>query len=313
MSGKARTMRRVAPFTPRSACAREPAPRPDVEDDVLQAATDKVRRAIASEIVAIFNDVDRGEKPVRRRPDGLFGPESIAWRVHGDVTTMMIGGVTGLLLQMLHPAVLAGVWDHSNFRSDMQGRLRRTARFIALTTYGGREEAEEAIARVRAVHAGIEGQLPDGRPYRADDPALLAWVHVTEVTSFLAAWMRYAEPSMSCARQDRYFAEVAEVARALGADPVPRDRASAERLIEDMKGELRVDARTREVAELLLSQRADKPVTEPLLRLTLQAGVDLLPDWARQLHGLKAPGPMRHAVRAGAFGLARTLRWVFAG
>ena len=83
---------------------------------------------------------------------------------------MMVGGVAGLLLQMLHPAVLAGVWDHSNFRADMHGRLRRTARFIALTTYGGQAEAEAAIARVRGIHDHVRGTLPNGRAYAANDP-----------------------------------------------------------------------------------------------------------------------------------------------
>jgi uncharacterized protein (DUF2236 family) len=271
-----------------------------------------VRRAIARESVALFNDTAHGEKPVIRHSDGLFGPESVAWRVHGDVTTMMIGGVAGLLLQMLHPAVLAGVWDHSNFRGDMQGRLRRTARFIALTTYGSRSEAEAAIERVRAIHATVAGRLSDGSSYSADDPALLAWVHVTEVTSFLAAWIRYAEPRMPRAHQDRYFAEVAQIALALGADPVPRDRAGAERLIGEMRRHLRADARTREVAQLVLAQHADRPAVEPLLAVTLRAGIDLLPDWAQHMHGFETSPLTRHATRAAASGIARTLRWVFA-
>ncbi|HEX2941367.1 MAG TPA: oxygenase MpaB family protein, partial [Rhodopila sp.] len=93
-----------------------------------------VKQAIATQVVGLFNDRSRGERPVVRRPDGLFGPRAVAWRVHGDVTSMMVGGISALLMQMLHPSVLAGVWDHSSFRSDMQGRLRRTARFIAVTT-----------------------------------------------------------------------------------------------------------------------------------------------------------------------------------
>src|SRR3978361_1843252 len=180
-----------------------------------------IKRAIATQVVALFNDRARGERPVRRRPDGLFGPGAGGWRIHGDVTSMMVGGIAGLLLQMLHPAVLAGVWDHSNFRQDMHGRLRRTARFIATTTYGARADAEATIARVRGIHDRVRGTLPDGRAYAANDPALLAWVHVTEATSFLGAWIRYGEPGMSAADQDRYFAEFAVIARALGADPVP--------------------------------------------------------------------------------------------
>jgi uncharacterized protein (DUF2236 family) len=259
----------------------------------------------------LFNDRARGETPVRRRADGLFGPGSVAWRVHGDVTSMMVGGVSGLLLQMLHPAVLAGVWDHSNFRADMHGRLRRTARFIALTTYGGRDEAQAVIARVRGIHSQVRGTLQDGTPYAANDPSLLAWVHVTETTSFLNAWRRYAEPGMSGADQDRYFAETAQVGAALGADPVPRNRADTRRLIEAMRPQMRFDGRTREVARLVLTQRPPSRVAEPLQALTLQAGVDLLPGWARHMHGLPSPVLSRPLVRAGTLGIAGTLRWAF--
>ncbi len=279
-------------------------PRPD-------SLVQPLKRAIASQVVALFNDRSRGEAPVTRRTDGLFGPRSVMWRVHGDVASMMVGGVAGLLLQMLHPAVLAGVWDHSRFRNDMQGRLRRTARFIALTTYGGRAEAEAVIARVRGIHGHVSGTLPDGTPYAANDPALLAWVNVTEATSFLQAWIRYGEPGMSGRDQDRYLAEMAEVAMALGADPVPRNRAEARRLIDATRPHLVVDDRTREVCRLVLNQKAPRPRAEPLQALTMQAGVDLLPDWARRMHGLQNPVMGRPLVRAGTLGIARTLRWAF--
>lgn len=270
-----------------------------------------VRRAIAGRVVRMFNDPEKGERPVVRRPDGLFGPGSVAWRVHGDVTGMLVGGVSGLLLQMLHPAVLAGVWDHSNFRADMHGRLRRTARFIAVTTYGGRDEAEAVIDRVRRIHAQVAGVLPDGAPYAADDPQLLAWVHVTEATSFLNGWLRYGEPGMSRADRDRYFAEMAEVGRRLGADPLPRSQAEAQALIDAMRPRLRADERTREVARLLLSREGGNPAARPFRALVLQAGVDLLPGWARRMHGLSSPLPARPLVRTGTRGVARTIRWAF--
>lgn len=270
-----------------------------------------LKTAITRRVVALFNDRARGEAPVPRRPDGLFGPRAVAWRVHGDVTSMMVGGISSLLLQMLHPAVLAGVWDHSNFREDLHGRLRRTARFIALTTYGGREEARAVIARVRGIHARVRGTLPDGTPYHANDPALLAWVHVTEATSFLNAWRRYAEPGMSGADQDRYFAEVAEVGEGLGAAPVPRDRASALRLIARYRPALRHDARMREVRDFLFRPASTDPLAAPLQRLGNQAAVDLLPDWARRMHGLANPVLGRPLLRVGTLGVAQTLRWAF--
>ncbi|WP_342240267.1 oxygenase MpaB family protein [Inquilinus sp. OTU3971] len=266
---------------------------------------------MAAQVVAMFNDRRRGERPVVRSTDGLFGPRAVAWRVHGDVTSMMVGGVAALLLQMLHPAVLAGVWDHSNYRSDMRGRLRRTARFIALTTYGGREEAQAAIARVRAIHNRVRGVLPDGSPYAASDPSLLAWVHLTETTCFLDAWIRYAEPGMSAIDQDRYFAEMAQIAKALGADPIPRSRARARQLFGTVRPQLRSDERTREVAHILLTQPAPSVLAEPLQVIAMQAAIDLLPPWARDMHGLRIPIIGRALVRAGTLGIARTLRWAF--
>lgn len=270
-----------------------------------------VKQAIASEVQAIFNDRSRGEQPVVRSADGLFGPKSIVWRVHGDVTTMMVGGITALLLQMLHPAVLAGVWDHSNFRKDMLGRLRRTARFISVTSYAGREEAEAAIAHVRGIHGRIGGTLADGTPYRANDPKLLAWVHATETVSFLDAWIRYGEPRMTMADQDRYFAEMARIAVALGADPVPTRRADMMRFIIRMRRDLAADARTSEVAALILGRHPDNRATDPLQALGFQAAIDLLPPWARRMHRLSASGLARPLVQVGTYGIARTLRWAF--
>lgn len=267
--------------------------------------------AIRRRITELFNDASKGERPILRRADALFATDSVAWRVNGDIVTMMIGGVSGLLLQMLHPAVLAGVWDHSDFRSDMHGRLRRTAKFIAVTTYDHAECGLAAIDRVRGIHDRIGGVLPDGTPYRVSDPALLAWVHVTEAISFLNAWIRYAERDMPLADQDRYFVEMAVVAERLGADPVPRDRASAEALIQSMRPALHADARTREVAQLVLSQSVGAVMTDAASAVIMQAGVDLLPHWAQRMHGLKTP-PVP-VVRAGARTLARTLGWAYDG
>jgi len=269
------------------------------------------RRALIRNVRAVFNDQSRGEKPVVRSPQSMFGPGSVIWRVHGDVVTMMVGGMSALLLQMLHPAVLGGVWDHSNFREDMLGRLRRTARFISLTTYASREEAEAAMARVRTVHAQVSGTLPDGTNYSADDPQLLAWVHVSEALSFLNARIRYAEPGMPHVDQDRYFEEMSGIALALGADPVPRSRAAAEQLVERMRPQLLCDARTREVAAIVLKQRPDNLAMAAAQRVIGQAAVDLLPDWAQEMHGLRSTFVTRPFVRTSTLAMAKTLRWAF--
>lgn len=273
-----------------------------------------LRDAIRDQIRTLMGSDEASAVDLTRPPgdDGLFGPDSASWQVHGDFTAMMIGGVSALLLQMLHPAVLAGVWDHSGFRDDMPGRLKRTARFIAATTYGSTASAEAMIARVCHVHRHIRGTLPDGTPYEADDPALLTWVHVAEARSFLAAHIRYRDPAFPGARQDRYYAEMAALARRLGATEVPETRAAVETYLRTMRGELLVDARTRDVAQVLLGQPAPNPASRPLQQILLQSGVDLLPGWARAMHGLRVPLRDKLALRAGAIGAGNVLRWAMA-
>jgi uncharacterized protein (DUF2236 family) len=214
-----------------------------------------------------------------------------------------------LLLQMLHPAALAGVWDHSDFEADMLGRLRRTARFIAVTTYAERAQGEAMIARVKAVHDRVDGTLPDGRRYSANDPATLAFVHVAGALCFLDAYIRFVAPRMSRADQDAYFAEVAGTARALGADPVPTSRREAEALLDRFRPELCSDARTRRVRDLILGAPVRHPAAAPVQALLMQAAIDLLPDDARAMHGLSRSLVTRPALNLATAGLSRTLRW----
>ncbi len=271
-----------------------------------------IRAGLAAAVRDVFNDRERGESPVVRSARGLYPPGAVIRRVHGDVTSMMVGGVAALLLQMLHPAVLAGVWDHSNFRNDMLGRLRRTARFIAVTTFGDRDAAEQAIAQVREVHKRVQGLLPDGRSYAANDPQLLAWVHVTEAVSFLDAWIRYGEPGMSRADEDRYFTEFAVIARALGADPVPATRSEAEAIIATFRPALLADQRTRAVADKVLHQPSPSSLIAPVQSLVMRAAVDLLPSWARRMHRLPSSGLATPLLRGATIGIAESLRWAFA-
>jgi len=240
---------------------------------------------------------------------GLFGPDSAAWRVHGDFTSMMIGGVSALLLQMLHPGALAGVWDFSDFRADMAGRLRRTANFVAGTTYGPTEEAEALIAHVQSIHDRVHGLLPDGTPYDANDPDLLTWVHVAEVSCFLKAWLRYRDGSFPRAEQDRYFAETAVVARRLGARDVPVTRAAVDAYLERMRPQLLYDHRTAEVAAAVLSQKPSSPAAAPFMAVVFQAAKDLLPPWAARMHGFEVAPAGAPALRLGAGVMGVMMRW----
>ena len=270
-------------------------------------ALDGMRATLAGRVRAL---VGSRQLDLVRPPgdDGLFGPASPAWRVHGDFSAMMIGGVSALLLQMLHPLALAGVWDHSDFRRDRLGRLRRTAQFIGVTTFGSTASANAAIAQVRGIHDRVHGTLPDGTRYDANDPALLTWVHVAEVDSFLRAYLRYRDGAMAGADQDLYLAQVATVAERLGADGVPRSRAEVTAYYTRVRPQLRFDHRTREVAGALLAP-GDDAATNAGMMLAAAAGVDLLPPWAAAMHG-RTPAPLaRPVIRAGAAGMGSVLRW----
>jgi len=241
---------------------------------------------------------------------GLFGPESVCWKVHADFTSMMTGGISALLLQTLHPLALAGVWDHSTFRTDILGRLRRTATFVAGTTFGNRRDALALIERVRNIHLKVAGTAPDGRPYRADDPDLLTWVHVAEVTSFLSGYLRYVNPALPGPDQDRYFEETATIARLLGARDVPATRAQIEAYLQAMRPQLHASDRTQEVLRVLKNAPTPSIVMKPASKLVFSAGVDLLPDWAQEMLGLAALAPIRRAIaRPGVSAMAPVIRW----
>lgn len=269
-----------------------------------------LRLKLVEQVRGVFNDVESGQRPVPISDDALFEKDTPIRMVHADIVGMMVGGVRGLLLQMLHQHALQGVLDHSNFRNDMHGRLRRTARFIAVTTFGHRDDAQQAIERVNAIHAKVSGILPDGNPYDASDPRTLAWVHVAESTSFLAAFLRHVRPDMPGHEQDEYFRQFAVIARALGADPVPTDRNEAETLFREFRNDLHTSPAAREIAQLVLTQRPEG--TPPGVQAMIGAeAVAMLPSFARSMLGLTRPGLLALPVRAATWGVGKTLRWAF--
>lgn len=271
---------------------------------------ERLRQEIVGRVRGVFNDLESGQQPVPPSDEALFERDTPIRMVHADIVSMMVGGIRGLLLQMLHPHALQGVLDHSNFRTDMHGRLRRTARFIAVTTFGHRDDAIAAIERVNRIHAKVSGTLPDGTPYSATDPRVLAWVHVAEATSFLAAYIRHVRPDMPGREMDEYYRQFAIIARALGADPVPTNRNEAEVLFREMRAELRPSPEAREIARLVLDQKPEGAPAAVQAVLGAEA-VALLPPFARSMLGLSAPGLAALPARAATWGMGKTMRWAF--
>lgn len=269
-----------------------------------------LRMKLVSQVRGVFHDASQGQTPTPPSDEALFARDTPIRLVHADLVGMMTGGVRALLLQMLHPHALQGVLDHSNFRADMHGRLRRTARFIAVTTFGHRDEALKAIERVNRIHAKVGGTLPDGSPYQATNPRTLAWVHVTEAQSFLAGYLRHVRPAMPPGEQDEYYRHFAVIARMLGADPVPETRAEADRIFRELRHDLATSKEAREVAQLVLSQRPPGTPRSVQTMITADA-VAMLPGWAAAMLSLQRPVLTALPARAATWGMGRTLRWAF--
>jgi uncharacterized protein (DUF2236 family) len=239
---------------------------------------------------------------------GLFGPDSVTWRVHADFPGMLSGGLCALMLQVLHPLALAGVWDHSNFRDDLVGRLRRTTAFVAGTTYASSADAEQFIARVARIHAQVRGTAADGRAYSADDPPLLTWVHVTEAYGFLHGFRHYSRLALPAGAADRYYAEVRCIAERLGARDVPASEAEVDAYFARVRSELSFEARSREVLAVLARIRLPVPAAGVSRDLFLGAGAALLPDWAQTLLGRTRWQRMQAGISAG---ILRTIAPLF--
>jgi uncharacterized protein (DUF2236 family) len=259
---------------------------------------------------------DEQPPPMALDPDDAYlPPDGVARRVHADLPAMLIGGVSALLLQALHPLAMAGVAEHSSYQEDPLGRLRRTASFVGTTTFGTVAQAEAAIAQVRRVHRRVKGIAPDGRPYSAADPELITFIHVAEVASFLTSSQRYGSRPLTPEECDEYYEQVAPVALALGASWAPRSAAEVESYLLRMRPDLYAGPQARAARDWLLRGVASRPGERAVYSLVVAAAVGVLPGWARRELGLSITGPLdlvvdTTAVTPLARGLAAALRWV---
>lgn len=267
---------------------------------------------IRATIQGQFRRTVAGDKQPERHPeradDGLFGPDSVVWVVHGDISTL-VGGLRSLFLQALHPLTVAGVYDHSNYRDDPLGRLQRTGQFIGATSFGSVADAERSIKLVHNIHKRVTGTAPDGRTYEANDPHLLEWVHITEVDSFLRGAIAYGSVPIDRAAADQYVDEMAEIAVRLGVVAPPRSFDALTERLNDYRPELDLGAQGRDIVRFLLYPGLPL-AARPLHGVVTAAAIGMLPRWARRMLWLPmAPGTNPLMVRPAALALLRTLGW----
>jgi len=220
---------------------------------------------------------------------GLFGPQSLVWRVNRD-RAFPLAGMRSLMVQALHPLAMAGVADHSDWRRDPFGRLAATSGYVLTVTYGDTAAANAVAARVRAIHTHVRGTDPvTGLPYSAEDPELLLWVHAGMVDSIAHVVQRYGR-GLDSAEADRYVAEMVPFAVILGVPPerVPSSVPALREYLESV-GLRQATPAAREAIAIVLDPPDLSPDLRELWHDLGQVAIGTLPRWARDMYGFPEP------------------------
>jgi uncharacterized protein (DUF2236 family) len=248
---------------------------------------------------------------------GLYGPGSAIWYAHGDVVSL-VGGLSGLLLGALHEPTLYGTNEHSSYSDDPIARLGRTASFVNALTWGSMPVVEHTCDLVRRMHRRVHGEMPDGRPYDANDSDQLIWTAMTQAHSIMRAHLQYHPKPLAGARIDEYYAQYGQFAIRLGATkPVPSTRADVDDYFRDMRPQLSVGDQTIELLEFFRRPIGDDPIARAASGLISRAAFDVMPTWAKRLYNARSTSrrwPLIGAVddqvtRQSALALLATLRW----
>lgn len=246
---------------------------------------------------------------------GLLGPGSMSWELHGDVASMAVAGPAAIVMEIMHPSVMAGVNDLSSYREQPFKRARTTAGYVIATTFASTAMAESEIARVRRMHERVTGTRPDGTPYRAMDPELIGWVHTCIPWAIMAAFERYHRP-LSPAERDRYLAEQADIGRRAGATDIPETAGDLAEYVEAMRPTLAITEQTRTFFRFLMDApfgpKLPAPIARRLKLLAVQGSMGVLPDWTAELTGFRPGSAAERAVADANLRVnAHALRWAF--
>ena len=252
---------------------------------------------------------------------GLFGPDSVTWRLHAD-PTFAVGGLRALLMQALHPQAMAAVAQSGGFEAEYWGRLSRTSLYVATTTYGTTKDAERMAARVRGIHRKLRGTDPfTGEVFRVDRPDLLLWVHCCEVDSLLTTALR-GGLELTDDDAEAYVAEQVRSAELVGlaAADVPATRAELADYFASVRPVLRITEDARRAFRAAVAPPMPGWVqlltpARPAWGGLAALAIGLLPGWARRIYrlpglgitDLASTGALR-ALRSGALVLPESVR-----
>jgi uncharacterized protein (DUF2236 family) len=277
---------------------------------------ERLRRRMAADLEAAGGRHD--ELAIYGGPPGdpglAGGPDSVSWEIHGDLASLAVAGTATILMELLHPSVMAGVHDHSSVWVDPERRARNTLGYVLRTTFGNSEAARRVIDGVKRVHARIDGARPDGVRYRALDPELIAWVHTSIPWGVMRAFERYNRP-LSLEEKNRYLKEQAPIGLLGGADWVPETVAELDDYVAKMRPTLAFTSQTQRFVDFAAGRSPEFPtgrVDQFFRRAGLRAAMDLMPEWAQELTGTSASELERRLwLRPADAWKARLVRWAY--
>lgn len=224
----------------------------------------------------------------------LASPDSMSWRLFKNPVALFVGGIAAVVLELAEPRVRTGVWKFTSFRERPMLRLQRTARAAMIAVYGARSRAEAMIEAVVKKHDRVRGETPDGIPFRANEVALLDWVHVTASFGIVEATHAHVGP-LSRRERDQFYGEATVAAHLFGATGAPSTQAEVDQLIESMRGKLEPSPIVHEFLDIMSSAALLPPPLRPMQRALVSAGVALVPGWVQdELH-------LRNRAKVGAW------------
>jgi len=252
---------------------------------------------------------------------GLLGPRSISWEINADLASLLLAGSGAILMELLHPSVMAGVFTQSSYRTQPRRRTQSTLGYVLRTTFGNTAAATALIERVKLIHSHIHGLRPDGVAYRALDPELIGWVHTCIPWAVMRTYERYGRP-LSRAEQDRYLREQAVVGRMGGAEWVPETVTELEAFVDEMRPRMAMTDRTAAFVDFLAGEAGPESRAAGIesargldrvdRRLSVLASMSTMPAWARRLTGTDTSAATRLAALDTSNRLkARLIRWAY--
>ena len=221
------------------------------------------------------------------------GPGSVTWKVNRELI-VIAGWGRAILLQLAHPAIAAGVNDHSCLRGcplSSVRRLRSTVGAMLSITFGDTDQMIAAVAGINAIHDRVRGTVRDGgdETYSAHDPELQRWVHATLLESIHLSYERLVGP-LTLSERDQYCAEasIMEALMGMPAGWLPRSAAQLDIYMRDMMegGRIVVTDTSRSLARAMLYPRKWQAAW-PAFRAIQLLTIGSLPPSIRQAYGFE--------------------------